>query len=125
MGQDSPDQCLTVGFGNDPIEEVAFGGAENSGRFECGSRKHVSRVVIAKAKNRERDRLRNDHKKSVLKEQRVAFNFPAIDQLQKLRPQLSLQGDGRIALHSVPNRSQPVVSAPERHQNRDLVRSGL
>ena len=76
----------------------------------------MPRIVIAKAEHRQRDRLRHDHQKRVLKEQRVAFDLPAIDQLQELRPQLPLQCDRRIAFTRLPNRPKTVVGAPKRHR---------
>lgn len=52
----------------------------------------------------------------MLKEQRIAFDLVTIDQLEELRPQLPLQRDCWIILHSLPNRPQAVVGAPKRHQ---------
>ena len=58
----------------------------------------MPRIVVAQAQHGERDALGDDHQKSVLKEQRVAFDLAAIDQLQQLRPQLPFQRDGWIVL---------------------------
>ena len=52
----------------------------------------------------------------MLKEQRIAFDLAAIDQLQQLRPQLPFQCDCRIVLHPLPKRPQAVVGAPKRNR---------
>ena len=81
VSQDSPHERFTLGLCYDPVEEVAFGRAENAGRLECGAGEHTPRVVVAKAEHRQCNRLGDDHQKGMLKEQRVAFDLSAVNQL--------------------------------------------
>ena len=66
--QDSPDKRLALGFRDDPIKKVALGRTEYAGGFECGSGKHVTWIVVAKAEHSQRDCLRYDHQKGMLEE---------------------------------------------------------
>ena len=89
MSQNSPDKRFALAVRYDPIEEVALSGAEDACGFNAAPRARAA-GCHREGRARQRDRLRDDYQKGMLKEQRVALHFPAVDQLQKLRPQLPL-----------------------------------
>lgn len=93
---DPADQRLALGIGDDPIEKIALDGAVDAGRGEDLAGEEPPRIVLGKAHDRERDALRHDHQKRMLEPERLALDFPAIDQLQQVRPELALEGGDRV-----------------------------
>ena len=73
-------------------------------------------IVVAEAEHGQRDGFGYDHKKRVLKEQRIGCDLAAVDQLEELCPQLSFQRDSRIFLQFIPKRPKTVIGAPERRR---------
>lgn len=112
MRQNAAHQRFAIGVRHDPIEEIAFRRAHHAGGFEGGAGKHAFGIVFAQIEHRQRDGLGDDHQKGVLEEQLIVLDILAIDQLQKLRPELTLERHGRLAFHLLPERGEHVTREP-------------
>jgi hypothetical protein len=79
-----------------PVEEIALDRAEHSGVGEGATREDGLRVVGFHLHQPGGDRLGDDDEEGVLQPQIVVFDFPAIDEGEELRPQLTLERRGRM-----------------------------
>ena len=106
MRHNAADQLRSVGVCHNPIEEVAFDGAVNSRARKRLARQEPRWIVLVEAEHGEGDAFGDDDQIGVLKPKRIVFDVLAVDDLQKLRPQLTLEQDLSTNLQLVPKAPQ-------------------
>ena len=102
MRHDAGDESFALCIGDYPIEKITFHRAGYAGGLKSLARKKALWIVFTQMHDGERDTFCDDHQKSVLEPKCIALDVPAVDEFQQLRPELSLQHDGPIALQPVP-----------------------
>lgn len=80
----------------DPIEEIAFDGADDAHGREPAAAQKIAGVVDLETQNAGGNRLGYHNKVGVLQPKGLVLDVPAIDQAQELLPEASLQRNRRL-----------------------------
>ena len=106
MRHDPAQEFVTVVVGYHPVEKIAFDCTLDIRRAECLAGQQLFGIVLPHVQNSDSDAFCNDDQKGMLEPERVALHLPAIDEFEKLRPELTLEQRRRIALDLFPKSLQ-------------------
>lgn len=89
MGHNTSDEFRAFRVGDDPVEEIALDRAVDACVRQSRPRKKSSRLVLVQPEDGEGDAFGDNDEIGVLKPQRVGFYVVAVDNFEKLRPELA------------------------------------
>ena len=89
MGHNTSDEFRAFRVGDDPVEEIALDRAVDACVRQSRPRQQPSRLVLVQPEDGEGDAFGDNDEIGVLEPQRVAFYVVAVDNFEKLRPELA------------------------------------